>query len=119
MSTIGEWGGIRCECGGRVEIREEWMMLRLVLWGVGVLAFVVVLDRLLLWMERRGWVYYRRTRSRGGGALYHMLDIHRIYDPGIEHVKEITYAEEQREDESGDPPVAERDENGPFGDCTD
>ncbi len=81
-------------------------MTKLVLWGVAVAAALFLLDRLFLWMESRGWLYYRRTKSRGGASLYHFLQIHKIYNPEIQEVIEVKYGEEQQEDESGEPPVS-------------
>ena len=78
--------------------------MKLVLWGLAIVAALFVLDRLFLWMESNGWLYYRRTKSRGGASLYHFLDIHKIYNPEIQEVIEIKYGEQQQEDESGDPP---------------
>ena len=80
-------------------------MTRIVLWGIAVAAALLLLDRLFLWMESRGWLYYRRTKSRGGASLYHFLQIHKIYNPEIQEVIEIKYGEEQQEDESGEPPL--------------
>ena len=81
-------------------------MTKLILLGIAVAAALLLFDRLFLWMESRGWLYYRRTKSRGGASLYHFLDIHKIYNPEIQEVIEIKYGEEQQEDESGDPPVS-------------
>ena len=80
-------------------------MTKLILWSIAVAAALFLFDRLFLWMESRGWLYYRRTRSRGGASLYHFMQIHKIYNPEIQEVIEIKYGEEQQEDESGEPPV--------------
>lgn len=32
-----------------------------------VVAAVIVLDRMLLKMESRGWIFYRKTKPTGGG----------------------------------------------------
>ena len=80
-------------------------MTKLILLGIAVAAALLLFDRLFLWMESRGWLYYRRTKSRGGASLYHFLDIHKIYNPEIQEVIEIKYGEEQQEDESGEPPI--------------
>ncbi|WP_433875857.1 hypothetical protein [Sinomonas atrocyanea] len=38
-------------------------------WWLLIAAVVaVVLDRLLLWIEGRGWIYYRRRKPKGGSA---------------------------------------------------
>lgn len=44
--------------------------------GVAVVA-LVGLDRVALWAERRGWIYWRRRRpsSGGGGAALALIDV--------------------------------------------
>ena len=86
-------------------------MARILFWGLFVAAALFLFDRLFLWMESQGWLYYRRTRSRGGASLYHYLDIHKIYNPEIQEVIEVKYGEEQQQDESGEPPLGDDDED--------
>ena len=71
--------------------------------ATGVVA--VLVDRLLLRMEARGWIFYRRTRGIRGGAMYHAQELDSIFNPGMQHVQEAHVKQEQEEDESGDPPV--------------
>lgn len=78
-------------------------MLKLAFWAIAVVAALALVDRVLLWMESKGWLYYRRTRGRGGGAIYHMMETHSTFDPGIEEVIEAKYHEEKSQDESGEP----------------
>jgi hypothetical protein len=40
-----------------------WVKLTLAL--VGVMVGLIVLDRLGLWAEKRGWVYWRKIRPKG------------------------------------------------------
>jgi hypothetical protein len=80
-------------------------MPKLLVWGIAIFALAAILDRLLLWVEKRGWVFYRRTKGRGRGSLYHMLELHSVFDPGIEQIQEIKVKEERSQDESGDPPA--------------
>ncbi len=80
-------------------------MVKLVVWLVGIAIAALILDRLLLRLESRGWIYYRRSRAGRGASMYHMLEIHRIVDPQIQHVIEVKVQEQKEEDESGDPPV--------------
>ena len=44
-----------------------------ILWVVGLAVGLFVLDRALLWMESRGWIYYRRTRPGRGDNLNRSL----------------------------------------------
>jgi hypothetical protein len=61
-------------------------MPRLLVWAIAVLVAAVVVDRLLLWAERMGLIFYRRTKGRARGAVYHMLEMHSVFDPGIQQV---------------------------------
>lgn len=79
-------------------------MPELLFWGVVIAVAILTLDRLLLWLESRGWLYYRRNKPRGGAAIYHLMEVHSNLEPGIQEVVEIKLDEQKREDEAGDPP---------------
>lgn len=81
-------------------------MMKLIWAGIAFLIALWALDRLLLWTEKRGWLYYRRKKPNLSGSIYHMLEMHSVFDPGIGQVQEIIVEEEQQEDESGEPPTA-------------
>ena len=74
------------------------------LWGAVVVVGLVVVDRLLLWIESRGWIYYRRNKPGRGAATYHLLEWTSILDPSMRSAQEILVEEEEQEDESGAPP---------------
>lgn len=76
------------------------------MWAALAVVVSVLLDRLLLRLEARGWIFYRRTRGVRGGAMYHAQELDSIFNPGMQHVQEAHVKQEQDEDESGDPPVA-------------
>lgn len=83
-------------------------MTRVLLW-IGLAATVALavyaLDRLALWMEERGWLYYRKTKRRTGADLGNaFLEIQAMVDPGKKHVLEARREEKQEQSESGDPP---------------
>lgn len=73
-------------------------MMRLALGALLVLVALVFLDRLGLWMERRGWIYWRKRRSRGTlGAT--LLELQKIFESGkSKHVIEA------KRDARKDPP---------------
>lgn len=77
----------------------QWLFV-----GELVLIALLVLDRLLLLMERRGWIHYRRNGLSRGGASYHTLQLSSIFNPGMQAVIEAKYEEEEQQDESGEPP---------------
>ena len=81
--------------------------------GVAVLLVVlVVIDRILLRLESRGWINYRRHGLSRGGAVYHTLELHSIFDPAVRPVLEVRYAQEREDEDSGAPPGADRGDPG-------
>jgi hypothetical protein len=78
-------------------------MIKLLVLGAVVMLAAFALDQVLLWMESRGWIYWRRNRVARGASTYHMLELHATFDPGIQHVQEVSVKEEEDEDDTGDP----------------
>lgn len=56
-------------------------MLRLVLGIFLVLLGLLLLDRLGLWMERRGWIYWRKRKAKGTLAST-LLELQKIFESG-------------------------------------
>lgn len=83
----------------------EW-----VFWVAGAAVGLLVLDRVLLWIESRGWIYYRRTKAGRGAATYHLLEWSSALDPSMRQAQVEMVKEERREDESGAPPVSDQAE---------
>jgi hypothetical protein len=79
--------------------------------AVPVLALSLVLlflDRLLLWCESKGWIYWRRRKASPGTAGAAFLEVHAMLEPGKAHVvEEMKQVREERDDE-GDPPGPQR-----------
>ena len=52
---------------------------------VGLFAF----DRLLLWMEAKEWIYWRKRKPMGGGGIAAGLTaMHQTVEPEVRHVIE-------------------------------
>src|SRR5690349_4903876 len=50
---------------------------------------LVAVDRLALWMERRGWIYWRKVKPKGGGGMSRTLTtMQEFVQPEIQHVIE-------------------------------
>ncbi|WP_020577743.1 hypothetical protein [Actinopolymorpha alba] len=77
-------------------------VVRVALIGGVVALGVAALDRALLWMERRRWIYYRRTK----GASKTSREIFQTFDPGAQALKKAMEQEKIRKvvRPSGDPP---------------
>jgi hypothetical protein len=65
---------------------------------LGLIAGLFLLDRLGLWMEMRGWIYWRKRQreSTGGGAAAGLLtEFQKLVEPQTEH--RIQVMEERRD----------------------
>jgi hypothetical protein len=70
-------------------------------WIAGIIAALFALDRLLLWMEARGWIYWRkvrRKRSGGGGPFV----VGSVFDPTMNYAAEVREERAQEDAEDGD-----------------
>jgi hypothetical protein len=56
-------------------------------WIATVLAVLLVIHLIALWMERRGWIYYRKTgrRSYGAAVSNAMAEFDSVLNPASEH----------------------------------
>jgi len=71
---------------------------------LGAAAGLILLDRLLLALERRGWIYWRRSRGSIGSLGNAMLDVQKILEPSKRHVVEERRRSPDERPEDGDPP---------------
>lgn len=83
-------------------------MAKTVLIVLAIVAGLVLIDRLGLWAERRGWIYWRRSKRRGaaGSAL---LELETFMNPAAQHAVEAreTIVEETS---TGEPPLGKKPE---------
>lgn len=80
------------------------MVTNAVLAAISVASGLVLLDRLLLALERRGWIYWRRSRGSSGSLGNAMLDVQKILEPSKRHVVEERRRSPDERPEDGDPP---------------
>ena len=71
-----------------------------------VATTMYALHRLALWMEDRGWIYYRKRRGSSGVLGAAFLELQSIYEPGRRYVLEEIRSDEMETQDSGDPPDA-------------
>lgn len=71
-------------------------------WVLAVVAVGLVLDRMLLAAEGRGWVYWRRRSASGSSAGNALLSFHAIFEPDREHTVEESARQEADIDVAGD-----------------
>ncbi len=84
-----------------------------------VLTSVVVffcLDRVLLAMERRGWIYYRKIKPKGGAIGSAFLEMQSFVEPAIKDVSEHRHVEALGKDDAiGDTAEPDEGETGNVG----
>jgi hypothetical protein len=66
---------------------SSWHILATILTILGVGAAVYGLDRLGLWLEDRGWLYYRSKRPESGPASV-LVAMQQFVEPGVQHVQD-------------------------------
>ncbi len=65
-----------------------------------------LLDKLSLWAERRGWIYYRHKRSSGGAIGNAFLELQAFFEPSKRYVIEERKNIKKDAQDSGDKPKA-------------
>ena len=74
--------------------------MRLLVAAVAAIAALAAVDQLFLWMERRGWLYWRRRKRDPRGALLGPID--NVFNPAHEHVTQQQETEKRLADIQGD-----------------
>ena len=71
-------------------------------------AAIYGLHRLALWMEARGWIYYKHKHGSSGSLGAAFLEVQSLLEPSKKHVLEISQRDESEEDDAGGPPMSGR-----------
>ena len=79
--------------------------MRLLLTTTCVLVALLAADRLCLWMESRGWIYWRRRKPDPRGAV--LGTVEEVFNPAHVHVVEQRETEERLVDVASDAGPAE------------
>ena len=59
-----------------------------------------ILDRIGLWLEKKGWLYYRHNKPTGGGLGNALADLSRFLNPSTQHIVEEKQSGVQRKHQS-------------------
>lgn len=81
-------------------------MLAAALWLGGVIVTLFMIDRLALWAEARGWIYWRRKKAQTGALGSALMEMNVITNPSAQHVIDAKDAKKLEERENDDPPHA-------------
>ena len=75
-------------------------MLEIVLWILVGVAGLLLLDQLGLWMERKGWVYYRKVKPKSGWGDVFLGG--NVFDPGVRHLQDARQEHVNEDEDHGD-----------------
>jgi hypothetical protein len=81
-------------------VEREAGVLEIILWILAAIAGLILLDRLFLWMKARGWVYYRKIKSKSSAG--DILTGMGFADPGMRHLEEARREHVLEEEDDGD-----------------
>jgi len=80
---------------------ESWHWLVWPALAIGAVAALFGLDRLGLWLEDRGWLYYRRKKPTSS-PMTALVAIQQAIDPGIRHVVEVKHHQRSEKEKAAD-----------------
>lgn len=67
------------------------------------MAGLFIFDRLGLWMEAKGWVYWRHKKSNSSGSGDALLEFSAMFNPAAKHQLELSQKKDAKErDDQGD-----------------
>lgn len=79
-------------------------MLTAAPWIIGVAIALFLVDRLALWAEDRGWIYWRRKKAQSGAVSSILMELNVVTNPSAQHVVEAKESKKLEERDNGDPP---------------
>jgi hypothetical protein len=95
-------GGTLFFCAGGCKNEGDmntWHWLTIGLVGIGLIPALWLLDRLGLWLEDRGWLYYRRKKP-SSSAMSAWVAMQQFIEPGVNHVVQIGEENRSEDDEA-------------------
>ena len=80
------------------------MGMKIIIGIVAAGAAFIFLDRLLLKMESRGWIYYRKSKPSRSSLGNAFLEIQSFLEPSKKQIVEVRKEDKKEQAEAGDPP---------------
>jgi hypothetical protein len=69
--------------------------------GLSIAGVLFLVDRLGLWMERKGWLYYRYEKPKGGMGNA-LQEFNAFLNPSARHTLELKNKDKKQRDDQGD-----------------
>lgn len=79
-------------------------MIQIVLWITAFAVAAFLLDRIALWAEDNGWIYWWRRKASTTSIGATLSDLNTVTNPSAQHVVEARQAKKLEERDNGDPP---------------
>lgn len=73
-------------------------------WGLSGIVMLLLLDQLAIWMESKGWIYWRKNKGVSSRLGNSFLEIQSMVEPGKKYVIEAKQEVRRKKTNSGDPP---------------
>lgn len=80
--------------------------MRYILWIISASAVLLILHRIGLWAEKRGWIYYKNRKCNSGAIGNAFLELQAFLEPSKRHIAEERKKVKTEVRESGDKPQA-------------
>ena len=83
----------------RNKIKPQVYKMEYLIIAAKIIVGIFILDRTGLWLEKKGWVHWRRKKSTGGGMGNAFQELHSFLNPSSLHVLEVKQKDfKQRDD---------------------
>lgn len=78
--------------------------MKLAVIAVAIISGSVLLHLLALWMERKGWIYYKHNKPSRSSLENAFLEVQSILEPNKKHIIEIKKEQKKEDKEIGADP---------------
>jgi hypothetical protein len=75
--------------------------MQIAFWIAGVVVVLLALDRLGLWAESKGWIYWRKVKRKGSGGAA-LMTLNAVFDPSAHKAIEAREEQQQEDEDNGD-----------------
>ncbi len=78
--------------------------MKLAIIALAIIFSGVLLHLLALWMERKGWIYYKHNKPSSNALGNAFLEVQSILEPNKKHIIEVKKEDKKQNEEAGDEP---------------
>jgi hypothetical protein len=75
--------------------------MKLALIVIAIIIGSVLLHLLALWMERKGWIYYKHTKPSRSSLGNAFLEVQSLFEPDKKHIIQVKKDEKRDDAETG------------------